>query len=118
MRCEYSQAARPRILQPQRLAEQAKVSGGDDNVRRFVRNRGLVFRGNLRYLLCFRTRRHRTAWTEKCHWECRVVWRFTNKQEAAAMRNVMFAAFPTSKRAALANKSAASSLSTYLFVKE
>ena len=34
------------------------------------------------------------------------------------MRKLMFAAFPTSTRTALTNKSAADSLSAYLFVKE
>jgi hypothetical protein len=34
------------------------------------------------------------------------------------MRKVMFAAFPTSTRATLTNKSAADSLSAYSFVKE
>src|SRR6266849_5420490 len=69
---ECSQEACPYISLSQRPGT---VSGEDDNVRRFVHSRGAVSQGGQRYLLCFRPRRHATAWTEKCHGECQAIWR-------------------------------------------
>ena len=63
----YPQELCPRNFLPERLVLQLRVSGQDDDVRKFLRNRGTIVQVELRNWLYFRSHWHAEVWTEKCH---------------------------------------------------
>jgi hypothetical protein len=57
------------------LVLEARVSGQNDDVRRFLRGGGSSVQVGSHHWLCFPPHWFRKVWTEKCDGQCQVVWR-------------------------------------------
>src|SRR2546426_4704538 len=63
----YCQRECPPNIPRERMVLQLRVSAQDDDVRKFLRNRGTIVQVELRNWLYFRSHWHAEVWTEKCH---------------------------------------------------